>query len=480
MIVRSVLSNWAALAVSIAASVALTPLLVHGLGHFEYGLWFLASSLVDYFGLLDVGMRATLQRFVARLRAAGDRSALDETFSTGIALTLAVCLTIPVCAAGLAVWLPHLLVPEDVAGPVFVWLVVLLGLTVSVTVLARFLGAYLCGCERFDLFNLAAIISILFRTALIVVMMALGQGAVGVVVASLAGAVLMAALHGAFIRRLDPHLRLSLGRIKAQRARELVSFSVYIVLVTAGEQVWTYSAPIIIARTLGVALVTPFSIAIRLIDNFRSIVIGLIGPLMPRMSALHGEEFERDLRALTLRATGVTALLSSLIAWILVLSGDDFVRFWLGPGFEVSITLMHIILVGAVISQVYWVHAFGLVGAAMAMTVPRAIVKMTIQPWYVLRVVGTTFGEFFRVSLLRPLIVNALFLVISAATNAFAPTGHIVELVWAVSWESGVFLALAYSVGLTPASRRAVWESLRTLLWRSVAVTSVHEVARGK
>ena len=65
--IRNVLSNWVALVVTAVISFVLTPILVHGLGHFYYGLWILVGSLVDYFGLLDVGIRTTLQRFVWEL-----------------------------------------------------------------------------------------------------------------------------------------------------------------------------------------------------------------------------------------------------------------------------------------------------------------------------------------------------------------------------------------------------------------------------
>lgn len=485
-----------ALAVTATISFVLTPILVHGLGHFHYGLWILAGSLVDYFGLLDVGIRTTLQRFVARLKGTGERQRLVDTFATGIALTTILCLII-ISGTAVLVFLPqHVFGLDHATQPVFRWLILLLGASVAVTVLARFVGAYICGYQRFDLYNLTAIVCTVVRAVIIIVALSLGEGAVWVGAATLASALLMWALHWYFVRRLDPDLTFSLAHVRVDRARELVSFSVYVFLITAGEYIRTYSASIIIARVLGVAMITPFNIATRLMDYMWSTVLGLIGPLMPRMSELHGQERRSDLRELILQAVGLTTLLTSLIAWLLVLNGATLIRLWLGPGFDTSVKLMLILLVGSVFAQIqspggplliacgkhrayawwtlseavatislgmYWVRDYGLPGVALAMTVPRVLVKTTIQPWYVLRTVGVPLREYFRVALLRPLIMNIIFLMVCVVTNAFAPMTSLPDFLWAVTWETLVFLALTYLIGLTPASRQAVRGRARQL-----------------
>src|SRR4029450_9701028 len=80
-------------------------------------------------------------------------------------------------------------------------------------------------------------------------------------------------------------------------------------------------------------------------------VSGVIGPLMPRMSELHGQERRSALRDLVVRAVGFTTLLTSFIALLLVLTGAALLGLWPGPGFDVSARLMLILLVGAVLAQ---------------------------------------------------------------------------------------------------------------------------------
>src|SRR5688572_26186802 len=87
---RSILSNGAGLAVNSLLSFLLTPVLIHHLGTFDYGMLILATSAVDYLALLDLGMRTTLFRFISRLRGAQDRVALDETFASALCMTAVV------------------------------------------------------------------------------------------------------------------------------------------------------------------------------------------------------------------------------------------------------------------------------------------------------------------------------------------------------------------------------------------------------
>jgi len=45
---RNVFSNWLGLLITGAISVVLTPILIHGLGDFNYGMWILAGSVLEY------------------------------------------------------------------------------------------------------------------------------------------------------------------------------------------------------------------------------------------------------------------------------------------------------------------------------------------------------------------------------------------------------------------------------------------------
>lgn len=106
---RSIFSNWVGLLTIGLMSFFITPFMVHRLGDFQFGIYALAFSAVDYFDLLAQGIRSTLQRFTGRLSEARDRENLNSLFSTALIVTLVVGAFIAVVFIGLSTILPSFL-----------------------------------------------------------------------------------------------------------------------------------------------------------------------------------------------------------------------------------------------------------------------------------------------------------------------------------------------------------------------------------
>ena len=489
---RSILSNWAALVILGSISFLLTPLLIHRLGDLEFGMWVLGASLAGYSGLFELGIRPTVQRYVARFRGMGDRAALDETFATGLALTLAVGALVSVASVILAHVLPGFF---GLAGPrraQFSWLVILLGASTGASLSGLLLGTYLCAFQRFDLFNLASIARHGGQAFFIVVGLLCGGGVV------ILGAVTLLATLGSLplsqylVRRVDPHLRFSVRLARWRRAKEMVQFSFWMFLNTAGAQLRSYTDSIVIARVLTLALVTPFSVAARLMEYFQPIVVSAAGPVLPAMSELDGQQKHRELQELFLKATRLTALLAFAIGSVLLLNGRTLLRVWVGEKYVSSYGLLLVLGLGYIVMlaqlagnilliargrhrpfglwtlaeglanlglSIYWGRKYGLMGVALGTTVPLLAVKLTLQPWYTLRVAGITAREYLSRAFARPAAVCGLFLVVSQVANLVLPRGEgLLQLLLTLAWEGLLFAALSYWLGLTSSERELLWE----------------------
>ena len=76
--VVNVLANWAAFVLGTAITFFLSPFVVHHLGDARYGVWAVTGSIVGYLGLLDLGVRVGVTRFVARYAATRDQQAMNR------------------------------------------------------------------------------------------------------------------------------------------------------------------------------------------------------------------------------------------------------------------------------------------------------------------------------------------------------------------------------------------------------------------
>jgi O-antigen/teichoic acid export membrane protein len=484
---RSIFSNWFGLLAVGVMSLLITPFMIHRLGDFEFGIYTLAFSAVGYFDVLAQGIRTTLSRFVGRLSDPDERDALNSVFSTAIVATLVICLLTIVVFFGLSRVLPAFFKLSPVQRNLFAWLVILLGLNLGSALPAALLGSYLCGLHRFDLFNLLSIVRQGVRAILTVVVLLRGHGVIAVAVCVLVSTLTCVPLNWWMIRMIDPGVKFEKRLVGLRTARELLNFSFWTLLNNAGQLLRDSTDSIVIGRVLNAALITPFTVASRLVDYSRPIVLGMVSPLLPRMSRLDGQGHHEEIRRLFLHMTRLSALLSLAIGSILILQGRSLILLWVGQRYVSSYPILVLLVVGATASSaqlatpmtltakgrhraygiwtigeglanlvlsVIWAHRYGIVGVALGTAVPLLVVKLTLQPWYVSRVLGLTLREYFGKSLARPLAASAIFLVAGGIIFGFQANGSIWHLLVTVGWQALILLTLAYTVGLERSDRK--------------------------
>lgn len=503
--IRGFFSQSIGLVVTGVVSVILTPILVHDLGMFYYGLWILVTSLLDYYGLLDLGISFTLQRFVSRYHGAGDRKSLNETVSTA---TLGMAgIGIVLCGASfvLAAILPGFF---NIVGPnriVFQELVVLEGVSVAVVFPARVLGAYVCGLQRFDLYNVATVCVVILRLVFFIAVLDWGFGVIGIVDVTVALSIFSLAANYALARWADHELSLHWRQASWARLRELGHFSIYVFLSGIGDQLRFYTDSIVIAHFLTVALTTPFDVVTRLTRYYSMAVYPVSGPLTTALSSLEGQGREHELNRIFLKTSKLTCLMALLGGALLVLHGHAVLRLWVGKAFEPAYVLLAILVAGYVVIltqvpsntllyakarhralaiwtlgegagnlvlSIYWAtHTgfvrflvganlprayYGLAGVALGTAVPMLIVRLSIQPWYVMRVAGIRLRHYVKNVVARPLLAFLPFIMISIAAQSPWMGATAVHLAITVVCESCLFAALAYIIALNHSDRQDV------------------------
>jgi len=487
---KSVFSNWFGLVFNGLVSFLLTPLLIHHLGTLYYGMWILAASLLDYYGLLDIGMRTALFRFVARANGASERKALNTTINTALAITAGIGLFLVVLIPALTLLLPGFFDVPAAEIPNFRWLLILVGLSLAITFPARVLGTYLSGLQRFDLYNLSGIATTLLRACMLIVVLFRGHGVVAVAAVTLVSSVFSFLLNWKFLYRADRDVSFDWSHVSWTRAVELIRYGFYAFLNTAGEYLRSYTDAIVIARMLGVALVAPFSIATRMMEYFKSVFSGIGSPMMGVMSEIDGKSQDEEQRRFFLRSTRLLSLASVLFAVVLILDGKAFIHLWVGDAFISTYPLIVVLTAGYALGlgqypsqlvvfaraqhrplalltlaegianlvlSIYWARRYGLMGVALGTAVPMIAAKL-IQPWYALHVLKISGSDYLTKAIGRPLIVLGLF----AAFGRLIPAAHgedgLISFFTSVAGQTALFAILTYAVGLNSEDRRFVWD----------------------
>jgi O-antigen/teichoic acid export membrane protein len=77
----------------------MSPFVVYRLGNTEYGIWTLVLQLTGYMGVVDVGLRSALIRFISRFHSQKDDDSLNALFSTTMIVYSALAAAVSVWAA---------------------------------------------------------------------------------------------------------------------------------------------------------------------------------------------------------------------------------------------------------------------------------------------------------------------------------------------------------------------------------------------
>jgi O-antigen/teichoic acid export membrane protein len=490
--VRSSLSNWIGLLVTGAINFVLTPILIHELGDFRYGIWILVFSVLTYYGLLDFGMYTTSLRFVAKAHGEGDRQTLNELLVNSLAIASALAV-LAILITGAGVWLiPHFFGLSGETRQLFRWVLSLLGVSIAITSLSQLLGNYLCGLHRFDLFNFAKIVTSILRTALMLLALFRGYGLIGLAGATLIAAVISVPLYWFLIRRADPLLTVEKSSATWATVRELMGFGFFSFLATLGNYARFYLDSVVIARVLKFDLITHFSIAAQLVEYFRMIMQGVGAPLITTFSKLVGKQCPREvLQGVLIQTTKFTSLLSFFAVSLLVLDGRVFLKLWVGDRFLSSYHLLVILALAYAIMlaqipsnsllyalnkhralaawtlaegfanlglSIYLARSYGLVGVALGTAIPMLVTSIFVQPWYALRQINLPLGVYLWRALARPAAIWVLFLAFCRLAGLVWEAVNLPTLLLAVAWQTALFGFLAYWAGVSSPERKDLQE----------------------
>jgi len=426
---RSVLSNWLAMAASMAAAFFLSPFLVHRLGNAAYGVWILAISSVQYFGLLDLGMRSSVLRYVSKGYATQDHKAASEAFSAAFWVRLQISALLLALCGGLAAIFPQIFkVPSGLVNDVRV-VVALMGLSLAIAMSIGVYGGVVSALNRYDLYTFVALIQLSLRVIGVVAVVRAGRGIVAIAWCELFAAMTGSLLMAYVARTLYPELKISLKRPSWGVLKTIWSYSVYAFLVMVAVQVIYQTDNLVVGAFVSASAVTFYSIGNSLCRYTQQLVVAMTTTFTPAASTYDSAGETSSLRALYFTGTRATMAVSMPILVTLLVRGDNFIGVWMGPQYSHTSGIVLAILATALLFSlpnapassiafgiekhktiakwaigeavvnlllsVALARIFGIYGVAIGTLVPSLVVNVAFWPRYVTNLVKIDYRQVF-------------------------------------------------------------------------------------
>ncbi len=328
----NVFAGWGGyLIVSLAGFIA-PPVMDRKLGQAALGVWDFGWSLVTYFALTQLGVASSVNRYVAKHRAASDVVGLRRVTSSVGALNLTAA-SLAFLLAALSAWaLPWLLRAELAAElPAARVLVVLLGLTVATQMFFQVHQGVLAGCYRFDILNaITATVEVANSLAIVAVLLA-GGGLVALGATCLLCQVAAGLMRMYWAARICPEARINLAEADWNEAKRLLKFGVKAFVYSLSGLLVIQANKLIVGGVLGVATLAVFSRPLALIRVIETFAHKFAYVLTPTASSLQSSgQHERLLKFLLQGARLGTALTLPMVLTLAIL-GDLIMLIWMGP-----------------------------------------------------------------------------------------------------------------------------------------------------
>ncbi|MBN2560128.1 MAG: oligosaccharide flippase family protein [Phycisphaerae bacterium] len=421
--VQNVLASWGGHLAFIVAGFILPRFMDRHLGQDALGVWDFGWSVVGYLGLVQMGISSSVNRYVAKHRAAGDAEGLRCAMSSVywallVAATLIAALSIT--ASYLVPWLAGSRLGAFTADAR--WVVLWLGSALAIQVAFVVYDGVITGCHRWGLHNG---INAGFHAAIVsgmIVALVMGRALPTLALVYCCGVAVTEVTRAVVAYHVCPDLRVHFRFARWSSARRMITFGGKTFVPRIAELLLDQTTSILILAYLGPATLALYSRPRALVRHVRTLVGKLAFVLTPVASSLQATQDKERVRDLLINSTRYAAYIALPLILLLTILGDSILLVWMGPqyaaglvlailavGFLATVThqtvlsiltglnahgkpgiaklgaaICSVVLVVLTLGPLHW----GLAGAAIAVTLPLAIVDGIYVPLCACRRLG--------------------------------------------------------------------------------------------
>lgn len=421
------ISNWASLFVQIAVGLFLTPFIISHLGKSGYGIWVLVGSFTGYYGLLNLGVKSAVTRYIARYSAQNDTKNLNEVINTALLMFCITCFLAIVISFLIAGPLARFfkVAPEHFRE--FKYVVWVLGISTGLSFPCGVFSTMITARERYVALNVVNIAAALLRAGLMVVILLSGHGLAGIACSALAATVVSTVSFIVLSRRIVPEFKFQLSNANLATFRMILVFGGFTTIIAIGDILRLKIDSVVIGRMIGIDEVGIYGVAALFVGYMLALVTSGTSVLTPRFAALDGADNHQELRNIFLRSLSVSSFIACGIAVPAVLFGRSFLFLYVGSGFEAAGPVLILLAtsyafalsqapgIGAmyalnkhrfyaaatiteavtnVLLSIMLAPRYGILGVALGTAIPMISVKFFVQPVYVSRIVGIRLRDY--------------------------------------------------------------------------------------
>ncbi len=412
---------------SVSIMFFMMPFIIRSLGNKIYGIWILVGTFIGYYGLLDMGLSSAVERFMSRALGRRDITAANRIISTSFVMFStggAIVLLLSSIASALCFYL----IRDPGDAVLFGKMIFILGIGMAIRLPMKVFRGVLISHLRYDLATYASMLKLLAANAFIFYFLKTGHGVLALAVITFLANQLEYLLELIFAKKVFPELRISRSLYQKDEVRLLLGYSVKTFIARLADILRFRVDSFVIAIFLNLSVITPYYVAVRLVDYFGRFITNSVGLMMPVFSRYESQGRYDLMRQKFLDVTRISTVLSVFVGASMIYYGNVFICRWMGPGFRSSYTILIILCVPVMIGlmqnpslgllygiskhhffsvanalegvlnlilSILLVRRYGIYGVALGTAIPLMLFKLFVMPIYSCRVIKVPVYEYY-------------------------------------------------------------------------------------
>lgn len=428
----------------IAIAFFMFPFLIHNLGDRTYGLWVLVMAFMDYYILLRLGFSSAVSRYVSR--AVGQNDIKEQSYVVSTAFFFYLGISVIMIVFTLFLFFGGRIFVGDLQKmALFKTLILILGFSTALSPPLSVFRAIIDAHLEFKIIEYLNIAELALKNLLIYLFIKNGYGLISIACIFLGSRLLKSFIIVIYKNSHYKGIKINYNFFRKKTFKKLLPFSIYAFISQLANTLRYKVDALVITWFLGLSLLTHYNIASRLMTYYMLAISTFMGVFEFYFSQEEGRGDFDSIREKFFFSTKISTYLSVFIGCSLIFYGSPFILKWMGEKYLDSFNLLVILSISSIISlsqytiglvllgiskikfmaylnlfegvlnlflSIILVQKFGLIGVALGTALPMALMKLTVYPFYISKVLKLNLVHYFKtllINLILPFLLLGLY-----------------------------------------------------------------------
>ena len=476
---KGVILSYITIGVNFVIGILFTPFITKSLGQSEYGLYSLASSIIAYLTILDLGLGSSMIRFSSRAKAMDDKD--GEARINGMFLVMYGVISFIALIIGLILY--HNIEPfftkfndEEIQKAKIIFLILLANSCVSLpfTVISAILSSY----EQFAYLKSYQLITNVVKYSLEAAVLAMGFKSIGVATAAVVVSIGSKIFPIAHIIRMK--VKFSFKSFDKALFKEIITYSSFIFINLVVDTIYSDTDKIILGKFVGATSVAVYGIASNICKDFSQFSTSINSVFLPNITKLITKDKDMsNVSAIFIRIGRIQFIILALVFSGFLIFGKDFIHYWVGDDYaeayyislirmapamftlsqNIGVTVLQAMNKHKIRSLMYLVISiinviisiplaikWGGIGAAIGTLIGNILGQLLFMNWYYYKKIGLDIPGYWKNTVLKIGSVAAIYCAISYFIYHFVTCSNIFVLLCGIAIYSIGFILLLWFV----------------------------------